>query len=593
MRTVAADTTDPEELGQLLEYLKEARGFDFTGYKRTSLERRLRRRMQDIGIDSFSAFRDRLEVDPAEFIHLFDYVLINVTAFFRDPEVWEVVSSHVLPRVLESKKDDAPIRVWAAGCASGEEAYSIAMLLAEHLGREDFVRRVKIYATDVDQQALATARYGSYSGKAVSPIPADLLNRYFDRLDDRFIFNKDLRRAMIFGRHDLVQDAPISRVDLLTCRNTLMYFNSETQARVLGHFYYALNPEGYLILGKAEMMTSHSKAFTPLELRRRIFAKAEGDDLRERVMTLARTGDEVVANQLTNHIRGREVAFEGGPVPQIVIDRRGVLILANARARESFQISRSQLGRPFHELDMSYRPIELRSHIQTVQSTHKPARLPDVLWPSGNGQMVVEVQMDPLVDASGGPLGVSVSFLDVTRSKTLQEALEHTNQELETAMEELQSTNEELETTNEEFQSTNEELETMNEELRDRTTQLDAANAFLETILGNVKAGVIVVDSRMRIQVWNARCADMWGLREDEVTSQHLFGLDIGLPLDKLREPVQQCLSGQARSAELSTDAINRRGRTVLCRVTITPRTGPGGQVQGAILLVEEEQDRS
>src|SRR5438093_305749 len=380
MRTVAADTTDPEELGQLLEYLKEARGFDFTGYKRTSLERRLRRRMQDIGIDSFSAFRDRLEVDPAEFIHLFDYVLINVTAFFRDPEVWEAVSSHVLPRVLESKKDDAPIRVWAAGCASGEEAYSIAMLLAEHFGREDFVRRVKIYATDVDQQALATARYGSYSGKAVSPIPADLLNRYFDRLDDRFIFNKDLRRAMIFGRHDLVQDAPISRVDLLTCRNTLMYFNSETQARVLGHFYYALNPEGYLILGKAEMMTSHSKAFTPLELRRRIFAKAEGDDLRERVMTLARTGDEVVANQLTNQIRGREAAFEGGPVPQIVIDRRGVLILANARARESFQISRSQLGRPFHELDMSYRPIELWSHIQTVQSTHKPARLPDVLW---------------------------------------------------------------------------------------------------------------------------------------------------------------------------------------------------------------------
>src|SRR5436309_1283524 len=133
----------------------------------------------------------------------------------------------------------------------------------------------------------------------------------------------------------------------------------------------------------------------------------------------------------------------------------------------------------------------------------------------------------------------------------------------------------------------------MLEELQDRPTQLDAANALFESSLGILKAGVIVVDPKTRIQVWNARCADMWGLREDEVTSQHLFGLDIGLPLDKLREPVQQCLSGQARSAELSTDAINRRGRPVLCRVTITPRTGPGGQVQGAILLVEEEQDRS
>ena len=618
---MADQTTNPEELTQLLDYLKESRGFDFTGYKRTSLERRLRRRMQDIGIDTFSAFRDRLEVDPAEFTQLFDYVLINVTAFFRDPEVWDFVSSAVIPRLLENKKADAPIRVWTAGCASGEEAYSVAMLLAEHLGREDFIRRVKIYATDVDQQALTTARLGIYGGKAVTPIPPDLLNRYFDRTEDRFVFNKDLRRAMIFGRHDLVQDAPISRVDLLTCRNTLMYFNGETQARMVGHFYYALNPDGYLVLGKAEMMTSHSKAFTPVELRRRIFVKAEGDDLRERVMLLARTGDEVAAGQLTNHIRGREVAFEGGPVPQIVVDRRGMLILANVRARETFQISRSQLGRPFHELEMSFRPVELRSHIQTVQTSHKPVQVSDVTWTTLNGQMVVDVLVDPLLDASGGPLGVSVSFLDVTRSKTLQEALEHTNQELETAMEELQSTNEELETTNEELQSTNEELETtneelqstneeletmneelqstneeletMNEELRDRTGQLDSANAFLATILGNVKAGVIVVDTRMRVRVWNTRCADMWGLREDEVHDQHLFGLDIGLPLDKLREPVQRCVSGETSSSEVTTEAINRRGRTVQCRVTITPMKDADGEVQGAILLVDEDVDPS
>jgi two-component system CheB/CheR fusion protein len=269
---------------------------------------------------------------------------------------------------------------------------------------------------------------------------------------------------------------------------------------------------------------------------------------------------------------------------------------------------------------MSFRPIELRSHVQAVQTTHKPVQMTDVGWPTTNGQMVVDIRVDPLLDTGGGPLGVSVSFLDVTRSKALQEALEHTNQELETAMEELQSTNEELETTNEELQSTNEELETtneelqstneeletmneelqstnedletMNEELRDRTSQLDSANAFLETILGNVKAGVVVVDPLTRVRVWNTRCADMWGLREDEVVQQNLFGLDIGLPLERLVEPVQRCLSGEAPGAEMTTDAINRRGRTVQCRITVTPMRGPGGGVQGAIVLIEEE-DRS
>ena len=165
------------------------------------------------------------------------------------------------------------IRVWSAGTASGEEAYSLAILLAEELGIEGFRSRVKIYATDVDDEALNQARQGSYGIKAVEEMPPELRDRYFERVGAQYVFHKELRRSVIFGRHDLVQDAPISRLSLLVCRNTLMYFNNETQGRVLSRFHYALNESGFLFLGKAEMLLTHSNLFLPVDLKPRVFMR--------------------------------------------------------------------------------------------------------------------------------------------------------------------------------------------------------------------------------------------------------------------------------------------------------------------------------
>jgi two-component system, chemotaxis family, CheB/CheR fusion protein len=256
-----ADQPDPS-FERLLTYLKEVRAFDFTGYKRASLMRRVRHQMRQVGVDRFDDYLDHLQVHPDEFTALFDTILINVTSFFRDPESWDQLASEVLPALLEATGDDT-IRVWSAGCATGQEAYSVAIMLVEALGAAEYRRRVKIYATDIDEPALSTARQAAYTDKEVKSLPGDYLGKYFEQIGGRYVFRADLRRNVIFGRNDLVQDAPISRIDLLSCRNTLMYFNAETQARIVARLGFALRPRGVLFLGKAEMLLNHATPSSP------------------------------------------------------------------------------------------------------------------------------------------------------------------------------------------------------------------------------------------------------------------------------------------------------------------------------------------
>src|SRR3954452_6851407 len=225
--TGMGEQEDPQALASLLEYLKSNRGFDFTGYKRSSLERRFRKRMDAAGVTDYGEYEDYLQVHPDEFKDLFDTILINVTGFFRDRPAWDFLAEEVIPKLLEETPPDRQIRVWSAACASGEEAYSIAMLLAEALGEDQVQQRVKIYATDVDEDALAVARHAVFSHDSAKGVPPELLEKYFESHPAGHAFRGDLRRTVIFGRNDLVQDAPISRVDLLISRNALMYFTSE------------------------------------------------------------------------------------------------------------------------------------------------------------------------------------------------------------------------------------------------------------------------------------------------------------------------------------------------------------------------------
>src|SRR3954470_7095931 len=276
-----------EQLQDLLDYLKRSRGFDFSVYKKTTLSRRIEKRMATAEVATFAEYQDYLEVNAREFTELFNTILINVTSFFRDAPAWEFLAAEVVPKLLESHPDDAPLRVWSAGCASGEEGYTAAMVLAEALGTDAFKSRVKIYATDLDDDALGEARHGVYSADALKAVPPHLIDRYFEPNPRGMAFRPDLRRSIIFGRNDLVADAPISRIDLLLCRNVLMYFTPEAQARILERFNFALNQAGFLFLGKSEMLITHGELFSPHSLKWRIFRKVQRNNLRERIAFVA------------------------------------------------------------------------------------------------------------------------------------------------------------------------------------------------------------------------------------------------------------------------------------------------------------------
>jgi two-component system CheB/CheR fusion protein len=600
----------------LLEFLQDERGFDFSGYKRPSLVRRVRKRMQLVGMEEFDRYIEYLEVHPEEFVQLFNTILINVTSFFRDEAPWDFLAKEVLPQLLGAKAHHEQVRIWSAGCASGQEAYSLAIAFTEALGPEAFRERVKVYGTDADEEALNVARLASYGGKDVETVPPELLKRYFEPQGNRFLFRPDLRRSIIFGRHDIVQDAPISRLDLLVCRNTLMYFNAETQQKILQRFHFALNGggKGYLFLGRAEMLLGHSTLFTPINLKCRIFAKVAQPGAPRARVPLADNGN---GTDLMRNDRLRELAHEESPVARIVVDGNGTLVMANQRARLTFSLNPKDIGRPLQDLEISYRPAELRSPIEQAYAERRTITLTSVERRFHDGErQYFDIIVAPLFDESQAPIGVGITFLDVSpysrlseelqRSReeiqtaneelqssneeleTTNEELQSSNEELETTNEELQSTNEELETMNEELQSTNEELQTVNEELRQRTEEMNHLNAFLESVLTGMRAAAVVVNQNLNVLVWNRRAEDLWGLRVDEVQGRSLLNLDIGLPVGQLRDILRPSISGEKDHQEIVVDAVNRRGKSIKCRITCTPLVSAAKHRDGAILLMEE-----
>ncbi|HEY9287059.1 MAG TPA: CheR family methyltransferase [Candidatus Dormibacteraeota bacterium] len=614
------DATEPA-FERLLQYLLEARGFDFTGYKRNSLQRRVSKRMNQVGITDYAEYQQYLQDHADEFPALFNTILINVTSYFRDAPAWEHLQKEILPRVISAKERYEPIRVWCAGAASGEEAYTIAMLLCETLGTEEYRERAKIYATDIDEEALSQARLARAEPSALDEVPPELREKYFEHVGNHYIFRGDLRRSVIFGRHDLLHDAPISRVDILICRNTLMYFDAETQGRILARLHYALNDKGFLFLGKAEMLLSRDALFVPVDVKQRVFTKVPKVGLRERLVVLAQAGNLESANQFGRKERMHEVLTDTLPIAQLVVDTSGFAVSANARARAQLGLAPSDIGRPLQDLEISYRPLELRSRIEQAYRDRRPVIVRDVERRGSDGEVqYFDVEVMPLIDSDGTVLGSSVSFVDVTaynrvtreleRSKheleTASEELQATNEELETTNEELQSTVEELETTNEELQSSNEELETMNEELestnteleaintelQQRSVQLDQVNGFLQQIMANLQLAVAVLDAQLRILLWNRRVEDMWGVRADEAVGQPFLGLDIGLPMAEVSKPIKEILAQPDGQRELRVPATNRRGKHFVCRLQASPMTGGAAKQQGIIVLMEAVEEK-
>lgn len=261
------------EFEALLNYLKHNRGRDLTGYKRSTLIRRFEYRMQSIGIDSYQNYLQYLQYHAEEHLALLHDILINFTGFFRDPDAWVYLATEIIPKIIANKYSNEPIRVWSAGCSTGQEIYSFLILMSESLGIDFCLQRIQCYATDVDEDALQQAKKAIYSDLEVIGVPSKLLKKYFQRIEQGYVFYPDLHGLIHFDRHDLMQDAPISGIDLLICRNVLMYFTTEAQASILAHFHLALKNTGFLFLGEVEMLVQHRQFFTPINSKQRFYTK--------------------------------------------------------------------------------------------------------------------------------------------------------------------------------------------------------------------------------------------------------------------------------------------------------------------------------
>jgi two-component system, chemotaxis family, CheB/CheR fusion protein len=605
-----AESPPSRELDALLTYIHERRNFDFRGYKRASLARRFAKRMFQVGADSYERYVEILEANPGEFAELFDTVLINVTAVMRDPDSWEVLSESVVTPLVQSKGPDDPIRLWSAGCASGEEAYTLAVLFAEAVGEDRFRRTVKIYATDADTDALVAARHGRYKEESlIQGLGDERARRYFEFDSGYGVFRPDLRRALIFGRHDLVQDPPISKIDLVTCRNTLMYFTADAQLAVLAMLHFALNPGGYLFLGKSEALVSRTQLFQVVNLRHRVFRKdgtvpdyPSGSGLApQRARGAGARLDTARA----------EAALENLGIATVLVDTDMIVVTANREARRLLSLGSSDMGRSLEQASTPLSHVDLRSSVGRALRKRQQVSVEDVVCQI---RPDLVVNLDLVITPLDGQAGAAISFLDVSRYQNLRDELEQsqreleaayeelqsaveelettneelqsTNEELETTNEELHSTNEELETMNEELQSTNEELETINNELRDRSTEVQLLNEFLESILGSLQSAVVVLDPDMWVQAWNLQAEELWGLRRNEVVGQHFLNLDIGFPVDSLRAAIRASLTGEGLPQRVTLQAVNRRGRAVQCDVSISALMSKA-TVQGILILMD------
>jgi two-component system CheB/CheR fusion protein len=554
--------SDDLTLSELVSELASDKGPDLRGYKHTSLERRVRKRMSEVGSASFRDYLARVKEDPGENLNLLNTVLINVTEFFRDPQAWQALRDEALRPVISTMRPGDTLRVWSIGCASGEEPYSLAILISEYLGSATLDYNIKIYATDIDEDALSIARRGEYPVEKLRRMTAALREKYFTGRGPIVRISRDIRRLTIFGRSNIVTDAPISHCNLVVCRNVLIYFDTNTQNQVLSRVHYALEPGGVLFLGKAESKLANSSVFLPLNTRWRIFQKTPqkngetGNDNDLKLSTHVTGGVELVQHEMESLQLYQRNILETVKSGIIALDSNDIVVNHNDAFVLVWGLKGNKLaGKRFQNTELVFRCPELMARLEASRNTKGDVSHFQCSIKNEGEDRVLSVAIRPVMAIAEDRIGTIIYTEDITDRERLQgtveqleatsEELQSANEELETTNEELQSTNEELATTNEELQSLNEELENMNEELEHRTQELHQLNQRYAETLKSMPWPVALVDDSENIQLWNAAAQRLFGVGETSV---------VGVGLDHL--PVQVDVR----------NALIRRYRTVLVR---------------------------
>lgn len=549
------ESVDEDGTATVLALVRDGGGPDFTSHKANSVRRRIERRMAVRQVEDVGQYAQLLRDDESEAGLLVKELLIGVTSFFRDPEVWDTIRTKVIPALFEAHPDGGALRAWVPGCSTGQEAYSLAMVFREALDEVDPAQRcsLKIFATDLDPDAVERARRGRYPKEIVEEVGARRLQRFFVDEENEYRIGPNVREMVVFAEHDVTDDPPFTKLDLVSCRNLLIYFAPELQAMVLARFHYALRQHGMLVLGSAETTTVADTLYVPFAGERHVFRRSEAAVVASAAELPRSTKPRPGAH------RTRQVPSIGSLVNDVIVrdhspaavltNREGDIVHVTSRTGDFlepaigtaslnvFSMARDDLGEPLLEafqaaliddearvargvpiatrLDGSQRVADV-----LVRPLHEPAQL--------DGLVLVVFEETEVVDAlvHALPLGDDDALLAKVsaelqtcrqRARTLREDMQASREELTSANEELQSMNEELSTSREELQSTNEELRTINTELEAKVQQLSRTGDDMKNLLDSTELAILFLDRDLRVRRFTTRAVDIMRLQASDV----------------------------------------------------------------------------
>src|SRR2546421_1284155 len=624
------EQVDDDALNQIFLVVREAVGVDYTEYKPATLQRRLARRMAVRKTKSLGDYLRILRADPAEARLLHEDILIHVTSFFRDPEVFEALKKRVFPELLRPGPEDAPIRIWVAGCSTGEEVYSLAIALLEFMAESPCPRPLQIFGSDISEQAIRTARQGLYPESVVRELSEERRRRYFVKADGGYCVHKTVRELCVFVRHDLARDPPFSKLDLIACRNLLIYFAASLQKRIVATFHYCLNQPGYLLLGRTEGVVGFGHFFSPADKLNKIFVRTT---LPSRLRFAAPAKGQPIAGQALDRVSleqhrstvdvtryvDRLLLSKYAPAGVIVNDAMEVL---QFRGHTGLYLEPAP-GEPQNNVLKMARPgllSALRDAFAQAKKVMAPVHKHSVAIGDDGSTRTCDVIVIPITAFAGAkeplyvvlfedsihagkgskgsarrrahPAGLqdaSKLRYELAATKEYLHSLieEHArtnddlgaaNEELVSGNEELQSMNEELETAKEELQSANEELITVNDELNSRNQELHLVNAELVNLLDTVDLPVVILDVDRRIRRFTPKARSL----------MNLLPSDLGRPIDDIRPHIDVTDLDRRIAESIATGSLkesevqDREGR--FYRMQIRPYRTADNRVDGAMV---------
>ncbi|HEY6871209.1 MAG TPA: chemotaxis protein CheB [Geobacteraceae bacterium] len=581
-------TTLDEELASIFSILKTATGHDFSSYKTNTVMRRIERRMAVNEVGGFKKYIALLEENPQEAQALCQDILIGVTSFFRDPDAFAAMKREIIPRLFAGRDPDDPVRIWHACCATGEEVYSMAILVREYLDEQRLSAKVQFFATDIDETAISQARAGLYEGDIEAEMGEERLKTFFTRSDGRWQVTKQLREMVVFAHHSLIKDPPFSRLDLLVCRNFLIYLNADMQKRLIALFHQVLKPDGFLFLGSAETVGRHSELFAPVDKKWKVFERRESGRRAEMLFpytaparrppgmvrpprpaeALEPSPGEAVEKLLMErysppcavvnekyevvHVSTRLGSFLEVPVGE---PTRDILKMAREELRPAL---RAAIYKAFtDQKEVAFRGVRVAGNgeeatvnvlVEPLGAPHAAGKLAMVVFepvppepahpaPAGSDEMLSgdESSRETLVRQLEEQLRITHEQLQAVTEQletshegflSANEEMMSINEEFQSTNEELQSTNEELETSKEELQALNEELVTLNAELHGKVEELNQLNNDMENLLESSEIATLFLDRRLNIKGFTPAMTRIFNLIPADVGRpfRHLAG---------------------------------------------------------------------